>query len=106
MFAVDNVYSGSLSILVLLHLAHGAKVRRMIKKMTPGELGVAAFFIAVALFGIVDAIRTPLVVKRLYRNKGFTDTGKKTLAEISDSRLVGQMYTEHFHYRELAGQFR
>jgi|GEM_PF-5173297 len=38
--------------------------------MTPGELGVAAFFIAVALFGIVDAIRTPLVVKRLYRNKG------------------------------------
>ena len=72
--------------------------------MTPGELGVAAFFIAVALFGIVDAIRTPLVVKRLYRNKGFTDTGKKTLAEISDSRLVGQMYTEHFHYRELAGE--
>ena len=65
--------------------------------MTTTEYAVAAFFIAVALFGIVDAIRTPFVVKRFYRNKGFSDNGRQNLEAVSSARILEGMYTEH-HY--------
>lgn len=65
--------------------------------MTITEYAVAAFFIAVALFGIIDAIRTPLIVKRLYRNKKFRDNGKLKLETVSAARILDGMYTEH-HY--------
>ena len=65
--------------------------------MTATEYAVGAFFILVALFGVVDAIRTPLVIKRQYRDKGFTDKGRKTLASLSSARILDGQYTEHFY---------
>ena len=65
--------------------------------MITTEYAVAAFFIAVALFGIVDAIRTPLIVKRFYRDKNFRDNGKLVLEAVSTARIVEGMYTER-HY--------
>jgi len=70
--------------------------------MTTTEYAVATFFIAVALFGIIDAIRTPLIVKRLYRNKRFRDSGKLKLATVSTARILDGMYTEH-HYNGTEG---
>ena len=67
--------------------------------MITTEYAVAAFFIAVALFGIVDAIRTPLIVKRFYRDKAFRDNGKLTLQTQSAVRILDGMYTEH-HYSD------
>ena len=67
--------------------------------MTATEYAVGAFFIAVALFGIIDAIRTPLIVKRFYRDRKFRDNGKVTLETITTARILDAMYTEH-HYSD------
>ena len=61
------------------------------------EHAVGAFFIAVVLIGIVDMIRTPLVVKRFYRNNSFRDNGRQNLESVSGARILDGMYTER-HY--------
>ena len=61
------------------------------------EHAVGAFFIAVVLIGIVDMIRTPLVVKRFYRNNSFNDNGRQNLELVSGARILDGMYTER-HY--------
>jgi len=71
--------------------------------MITTEYAVAAFFIAIALFGIVDAIRTPLIVRRFYRNKNFSDNGKLTFEPVSAVRILDSMYTER-HYSD-SGQY-
>lgn len=63
--------------------------------MTVTEYAVAAFFIAVVLFGLIDAIRTPLIVKRFYKDKKFTDKGRQSLEALSGARILDGMYTEH-----------
>lgn len=67
------------------------------------EYAVAAFFVAVALFGVVDAIRTPLVIKRYYRDQSFVSNGKKVLSENSDARVLDGMYTEHYYSQRTSG---
>ena len=60
--------------------------------MTTTEYAVTAFIILMAVFGIVEAIRTPMIVRRFYRDKSFVDNGKSTLDEVSDS-VVPVSYT-------------
>ena len=71
--------------------------------MSLTEYAFVAFFIAIALFSIVDAIRTPLLVKRLYKEKGFSDKGKGELKALSDSMLLEAMYTERLNTGTVQG---
>ena len=61
--------------------------------MTTTEYAVTAFIILMAVFGIVEAIRTPMIVRRFYRDKSFVDNGKSTLDEVSDSVVLNNLYT-------------
>jgi len=65
--------------------------------MSLTEYALIAFFIAVVLVSVVDAIRTPLLIKRLYRNRDFSDKGKVPLTEVSNSLLVEELYTENLY---------
>jgi len=65
--------------------------------MSLTEYVFIAFFIAVALVSVVDAIRTPLIIKRLYRTRNFSDKGKVTLSELSSSVLVEELYTDSWN---------
>lgn len=65
--------------------------------MAVTEYAVATFFVAVALFGIVDAIRTPIIIKRFYRDGDFDDGGKQNLDDVTSARIVDAMYTERFY---------
>ncbi len=63
--------------------------------MALSEMAAIAVFIAVVLFGIVDTIRTPIIIRRFYKNKSFTDSDKQIFAEFTKARIVDGMYTEH-----------
>lgn len=65
--------------------------------MSNTELIAIVVFVAVAAFGIIDAIRTPIIVKRFYRDKKFTEPGRQLLEEVSDSGLLTDMYTDCFY---------
>lgn len=71
--------------------------------MELSEFAAVAVFVAVVLFGIVDAIRTPLKIKGFYRDRSYTDQGKKSLSECSDARILDAMYTERFFTDSASG---
>lgn len=71
--------------------------------MAFSEIAAVLVFVVVVLFGIVDAIRTPLIVKRFYRDKNFTNDGKKMLTDCTDARIVDGMFTEHYFSSGAAG---
>ena len=71
--------------------------------MTTTEYAVTAFVFAMAVFGIVDAIRTPLISRRFYRDKSFSDKGVEQLENLSDSALVAGMYTKNLYQKEESG---
>lgn len=62
--------------------------------MSVSEYLFIAFFIGIALFTVFEAIRNPLLAKRLYRDINFVDRGKQQLAVLSASELVKGMYTD------------
>lgn len=71
--------------------------------MALSELAAVAVFVAVALFGIVDTIWTPIKIKRFYSDRGFTNQGEKNLAAFSAARILDGMYTERFFNEEVSG---
>lgn len=71
--------------------------------MSLTEYAFLAFFIGIALFSIVDAIRTPLVVKRMYREKELSDNGKGKLEAHSGSMLLEAMYTDSLYSGTVQG---
>ncbi len=71
--------------------------------MALSEIAAVAVFVAVALFGIVDAIGTPLKIKRFYRDRGFNNKGEKKLSEYTTARIVDGMYTERYFSEDTPG---
>ena len=71
--------------------------------MSVSEYLFVAFFIGIALFTVVEAIRNPLLAKRLYREKNFTDSGRQQLTDLSDSPLIEGMYTDSLHSGVVGG---
>ncbi len=71
--------------------------------MELSEFAAVAVFVAVVLFGIVDAIGTPLKIKGFYRGRSYTDQGKKNLPECSGARILDAMYTERFFTNSTSG---
>ena len=71
--------------------------------MAFSEFAAVAVFVAVALFGIVDAIGTPLKIKRFYTGRGYTSKGERKLSEYSDARIVDGMYTERYFTEDDTG---
>ncbi len=67
--------------------------------MTVTEYAIPAFVVLLAIFGIVDMIRTPYIVRRFYQGKSFTDKGKASLEEVTDSNLVLEMYANHVYQK-------
>ena len=71
--------------------------------MALGEIAAVVLFVVVALFGVFDAIRTPLIVKRFYKDRSYIDGGKKMLSDCTDARIVDGMFTEHYFSNSAAG---
>ena len=61
--------------------------------MTTTEYAVAAFIILMVVVGIVEAIRTPMIIRRFYRDKSFDDHGKSALPDVADSIVLENLYT-------------
>ncbi len=71
--------------------------------MALSEIAAVAVFVAVALFGIADAIGTPLKIKRFYRDRGLDNKGEKKLSEYTTARIVDGMYTERYFSEDTPG---
>lgn len=63
--------------------------------MITTDIAVAAFVVAVALYGIVDAVYTPIKVRRFYTDNDYNgnSANKQLLTSLTDSSIVSDMYT-------------